>query len=184
MADFGDLVERVAERAGSEAEALTSPVTEEELASAEAALGMALPPLLARLYREVANGGFGPGYQLFPLVGQGETAVEAFRTERAQSAGEDDPHWPTGILPILTWGCGMFAAVDCHSEAGTVLLFEPNAGEDGWEHAWFVDADSLNAWLETWLSGTGWYEAEAFEETETSEPQPWKPAATRLSASK
>ncbi len=52
--------------------------------------------LLARLYREVANGGFGPGYQLFPGAGQGRTTVEAFHTERAESQGEADPHGPTG----------------------------------------------------------------------------------------
>ncbi len=33
-------------------------------------LGFALPPLLASLYREVANGGYGPDYQLLPWSGQ------------------------------------------------------------------------------------------------------------------
>jgi hypothetical protein len=54
----------------------------------------------------------------------------------------------------------MYAAVDCRSPAGTVLLFEPNAGPEDWAEAWFLDADSLVRWLETWIAGTGWYQAQ------------------------
>ncbi|WP_343950186.1 hypothetical protein [Nonomuraea longicatena] len=58
---------------------------------------------------------------------------------------------------MLDWGCGMFAAVDCRSADATVLLFDPNGGPD----AWYVDAESLTDWLETWLAETGWYEEDA-----------------------
>jgi hypothetical protein len=44
-----------------------TPVTMEELAQAEEQLGFALPALLRRIYLEVGNGGFGPGYGLFAL---------------------------------------------------------------------------------------------------------------------
>ena len=37
------------------------------LAETEARLGFTLPPLLARVYTEVADGGFGPGYGLLSL---------------------------------------------------------------------------------------------------------------------
>src|SRR5258708_13239995 len=43
------------------------PVTGEDLAQAEAQLGFGLPSFLRRLYLEVGNGGFGPGYGLFPF---------------------------------------------------------------------------------------------------------------------
>lgn len=87
-----------------------------------------------------------------------------------------------GVLPILDWGCAMYAAVDCRSETATVLLFEPNAMTDDGAAAWFVDAGSLAEWLETWLAGTGWYREDAYENTD-EEPEdmpPWELAASRI----
>src|SRR5258708_36322398 len=43
------------------------PVTQAYLTQAEEMLGFLLPPLLKRIYRDVGNGGFGPGYGLAPL---------------------------------------------------------------------------------------------------------------------
>lgn len=37
--------------------------------SAEAKMGLGLPPLLRELYTQVGNGGFGPGYGVFGLEG-------------------------------------------------------------------------------------------------------------------
>ncbi|MET9936161.1 SMI1/KNR4 family protein, partial [Streptomyces sp. NPDC006324] len=121
---IGDLVLRVAAKAGATSTALPAAATAEEVAEAEATLGFALPPLLTRLYQEVANGGYGPDYQLLPLMGPGRTALSEYRSERSASAGGGTPYWPAGVLPILDWGCGMYAAVDCHGETATVLLFE------------------------------------------------------------
>lgn len=181
--DIDDLVDRVARRAAFDARLLSPCVTAEELAAVEAALGMVLPPMLARLYLEVANGGFGPGYQILPLVGRGRTAADVYRAERGMAGhvpGPHGAHWPAGILPVLDWGCGMYAAVDCADETGTVLLFEPNGFDGDWKDAWFVDAESLAGWLETWLSGTGWYEGDVHEDGGPTRPAPWAPAAERL----
>ncbi len=38
------------------------PLTISEIQDVERRLGFLLPPFLRRLYSEVANGGFGPGY--------------------------------------------------------------------------------------------------------------------------
>ncbi|MBX9423809.1 SMI1/KNR4 family protein [Streptomyces lateritius] len=175
-----DLVRRVAAKARATSRALPPVAGAEEVASAEAALGFPLPPLLASLYREVANGGFGPDYQLLPLVGTGRTVLSEYRSERSASAEGGTPYWPAGVLPILDWGCAMYAAVDCHSETAQVLLFEPNAMTDDGATAWFADADSLTAWLETWLTGTGWYEEDADEHPDVAEPTPWERAAARI----
>ncbi len=45
------------------------------------------------------------------------------------------PHWPRGVLPILDWGCAMYAAVDCLQPHAPILLFEPNAVEENWPKA-------------------------------------------------
>jgi len=43
------------------------PASREQIERCEAALGFPLPELLRRLYAEIGNGGFGPGYGLLPI---------------------------------------------------------------------------------------------------------------------
>lgn len=183
MTDIDDLVQRVAARAASDSKDLPEPVDDARIAEAEGQLGITLHPLLARLYREVADGGFGPDYRLLPLLGSGSSVVGEYLTRREASVGVEHPEWPEGVVPILTWGCAMYAGVDCFSEDGQVLLFEPNPYSGGsWEPCWFLDSASLAAWLETWPAGTGWFEEDAFDRDDLIEPQAWDQAATRLSS--
>ncbi|TLP62488.1 SMI1/KNR4 family protein [Microbispora triticiradicis] len=181
MADVDDVIRRVSAKALSVEGQLPPTAEAEELVQAEKQLGFPLPPVLARLYREVANGGFGPDYQFFPLLGEGRTAVSVYLEERSMSLSCAAAFWPAGVLPILDWGCGMYAAVDCQSSEGAVLLFDPNPiDNDDWHLAWFADSKSLINWLETWLSGRGWYE----EDTDGGgDMQPWEMARARLSES-
>ncbi|GAT67792.1 glucan biosynthesis protein [Planomonospora sphaerica] len=177
MTDIDDLLRRVSAKASATVEHLPPPATAEEVTQAERILGFRLPDVLVRLYREVADGGFGPDYRLLPLLGEGRTAVRDYQEERNGSESGGDAHWPEDVLPILDWGCGMYAAVDCRSPEGTVLLFEPNGVSGDWHHAWHVDAESLADWLEAWTSGTGWYEEDADED---GEMRPWESARQRL----
>ncbi|MEE4495905.1 SMI1/KNR4 family protein [Streptomyces sp. BE230] len=183
MTDLDDLLQRIATRAASDNKDLPEPVDDARIAEAERQLGITLHPLLARLYREVADGGFGPDYRLLPLLGPGSSVVGEYLTRREASVGAEHPEWPEGVVPILTWGCAMDAGVDCLSEDGQVLLFEPNPYSGGsWEQCWFLDSPGLAAWLETWLAGTGWFEEGAFDRGDLVEPQPWDQAASRLSS--
>ncbi|MFK0181653.1 SMI1/KNR4 family protein [Streptomyces xanthochromogenes] len=183
MTDTDNLVRRVATRAASDSNDLPEPVDDAYIAVAEAQLGIALHPLLARLYREVAAGGFGPDYRLLPLLGPGSSVVGEYLTRREASVGVEHPQWPEGVVPILAWGCGIYAGVDCFSEGGQVLLFEPNPYSGGsWDECWFLDSPSLAAWLETWLAGAGWYEEDALGRGDLVEPQEWEQAADRLSS--
>ncbi len=125
----------------------------------------------------MANGGFGPEYQLLSLAGgpTGEQAVDLYLSRRTQNAGTDWA-WPEGVLPILTWGCGMYAAVDCHSAEGMVLMFEPNPGDP--DAAWYVETPSLEAWLTGYIEDSGWWvAAEAGEDYD--DMQPWPHARDR-----
>ncbi|SCD29569.1 hypothetical protein GA0115252_100313 [Streptomyces sp. DfronAA-171] len=181
VTETDELLRRVATRALSESPHLPAPVPEARLAEAEGRLGFPLHPLLARLYREVADGGFGPDYRLLPLLGPDESVVGEYLARREEPG--EHPMWPEGIVPVLTWGCAMYAAVDCFDENGQVLLFEPNAYAGGpWDGCWFHDSGSLAAWLGTWLAGTGWYEEDARDGDGAAEPQAWDRAASRLSA--
>ncbi|MFE2294497.1 SMI1/KNR4 family protein [Streptomyces sp. NPDC059452] len=190
MNEYDDLIERVSARARTSKEH-RPPVSAEALATAEKRLGFPLHPLLAALYRRAGDGGYGPDYLLFPLLLgdnsplHGTTATEEDSVVDGYLARIPPPEtdtwwaWPKAVVPILHWGCAMIAAVDCLSEDGTVLLFEPNAitGQDV-TSGWFVDAGSLAEWLETWLTGSGWYEEGTIYEEFTMAP--WPDAASRL----
>ncbi|MCX4690707.1 SMI1/KNR4 family protein [Kitasatospora purpeofusca] len=183
MNDFNELVSRVA-AASVAGEVLRPPVSATELGEAERELGFRLHPLLAALYQKVGNGGFGPAASVLPLSGgpdaHWETSVVQGYLDRIPREGSDTWwSWPEGVVPVLDWGCAMLACVDCRSEDGTVLLFEPNAiaGQDV-SSGWFVDAGSLAEWLEAWLDGRGWYEADPADGD--FELVPWADAASRL----
>jgi hypothetical protein len=178
----GLLIERVLTRAFEEAD-LPTRATSAMVAEAEVRLGFTLHPLLARLYTDVGDGGFGPGPGggLLPLLGPGRNVVDEYLSLFETPALEQCAGWPAGALPILDWGCSMRAAVDCHDEMGQVLLFEPNAhsGAGAYDDCWFLDTLSLAAWLEAWLSETAWY-SPSLGAHEVIYPRPWAHAAARL----
>ncbi|WP_052850557.1 SMI1/KNR4 family protein [Streptomyces avicenniae] len=176
MSDLPTLFARVRARAERESGDLRPCVGEQDVARAESLLGFPLPPVLAGLYRHVADGGFGPEYFLLPLVGEEGTVVSTYRALRAEAGT-----WPHGMVPVLDWGCGMYAAVDCLREGAPVLLFEPNAVGDDWADAWFEDAPSLRGWLLSWLDGTGWWEEEVMAAGGV-ELTRWPGAGARLAA--
>ncbi|WP_256962010.1 SMI1/KNR4 family protein [Streptomyces sp. NRRL B-24572] len=147
MNEYDDLLERVSIRAAA-SRPHRPPVTADALAAAEERLGFPLHPLLAALYRQAGDGGFGPEYTLFPLArttaAEEDSVVDGYLARVPTADADTWRSWPKGVVPILDWGCAMIAAVDCLSEDGAVLLFEPNAITDqDLTRAWFVDASSL-----------------------------------------
>ncbi|BBA98414.1 hypothetical protein RVR_4582 [Actinacidiphila reveromycinica] len=179
MTDHRTLLDRVRGRADEQTADLPPCVGEQDVARAESALGFVLPPLLGGLYRQVANGGFGPEYFLLPLTGEGRTVVGEYGSLRTSTSES----WPHGVLPVLDWGCGMYAAVDCLRPGAPVLLFEPNAVGEDWADAWFEDSPSLAAWLASWVEGTGWWEEEVMMSEDARELVPWPDAARRIAGS-
>ncbi|MGW1543699.1 SMI1/KNR4 family protein [Streptomyces sp. NPDC002309] len=175
MTEIEQLLARVEDKAGNTRPrgwtSLPEPVEAATVARAEAALGFRLPPLLARLYTRIGDGGFGPEYGLLPLLDSppaGEpAAVVQYLAHREGARRDPEWPWPEGVLPISHWGCAMYACVDCLDPRAPVLLYEPNAGDAA--HAWYADAPSLTDWLHAWVEGTGWYE----ETEEGSEMEPW-----------
>jgi hypothetical protein len=177
MDTHADLLERLAGRAHAEHPDLPAPVDARTIQQAEGDLGFALHPLLRAIYTQVGDGGFGPDYQLLPLAGTSgnESAVSRYMAGREEGEGTDWA-WPQGVLPILTWGCAMYACVDCHSADGTVLLFEPNPGDP--DEAWYVDSPTLAGWLEHYLADTGWWIA-VENGDDVADMAPWPHARER-----
>lgn len=130
-----------------------------EVAEFERRVGRPLPTLWRRVYTEVGNGGFGPGYGLLGLVtgartDEGDSAAE-FVEELLGGEDPEDPDfaWPEGLVPICHWGCAIYSCIDLRTEAAPVVRFDPNGhGPDfGWEGAWRREARTSRAWLRAWI---------------------------------
>ncbi|MFJ8012825.1 SMI1/KNR4 family protein [Streptomyces sp. NPDC096339] len=174
MNETEQLLEQVADRVRNSAQGrgtpLPKPLADGEIARAEGILGFALPPLLAKLYTRVGDGGFGPEYGLLPL----RQVIERHEARRASGW-----RWPEGVLPMADFGCGMDACVDCRSETAQVLLFDPNPGEP--DLAWYVDSPGLADWLRGWLDGSAWFcDESGLGEEFDLEPVPWAEFRSRI----
>jgi hypothetical protein len=124
---------------------LLPPVEPAQIARAEASLGLALPPFLSRLYREVANGGFGPGGGLVGLHGghgdsAGLTLVEVYKLFRKADDG-----WPVALLPLWEGDPPTWFGVDVRSVDERVVLDN--------EYGARPTAYTLRTWFEAWLRG-------------------------------
>ncbi|MEU8510661.1 SMI1/KNR4 family protein [Kitasatospora sp. NPDC048722] len=172
--DEDELIARVRRRAAADATPPAAPATAEEVVAAEAALGLALPPLLVRLYREVGDGGYGPdGHLLWPL-----RRIVAANPRRTAPGGR-----PVGVVSVLDWGCAMSAVVDCLRPDAPVLLHEPNAEPQDPADTWFEDRPSLARWLADWLDGRAWWEEHVMMDERDGEMLPrWPDAAARIAA--
>jgi hypothetical protein len=150
-----ELVFRIKERAndptrriscrGGPVPDLFSPTTCESVRAAESKMGFALPSLLARLYIEVANGGFGPGFGLYGLPGghaedlRGLTLPELYLSDI-------EYEWPPKLVTICDWGCTMGSAIDCSSPDGDVVFLGDSSPRCMPEGIMFA------AWLEDWVN--------------------------------
>src|SRR5579885_20602 len=89
------------------------PVTEEDIAYAEALLGYPLPPFLKRIYLEVGNGGFGPGYGLASLLTPEGESAHVYRSIVHTTLHYRGRSWPETLLFLCDWGCAIYSSVDC-----------------------------------------------------------------------
>jgi hypothetical protein len=136
--------------AGSNEVEFASP---EAIAEAEQVIGFPLPPLLRRIYMEVANGGFGPknggvlGVPGAEPIDDWEDIVEAY-----QAFGSDpEINVPPGFVWLVDWGCAIWSIMDCSDGNGRMWGWDPNAGLDG---ALFPQNMNLAEWLTAYLDGS------------------------------
>jgi len=131
------------------------------IAADEQTLRFKLPPLLKRLYVEVSNGGWGPGYGLLGLTGGakddlGQTAVQYYVSLRKRSPSDNNPSWcwPTGLLALCHWGCGIYSCIDCMQPAFPMVAFDPNGRPfKDWTEAFFAECDGFEQWIGLWADG-------------------------------
>jgi SMI1 / KNR4 family (SUKH-1) len=140
---------------------LPPPASPQEVSEIESTTGLRLPPFLREVYLSVANGCFGPGYGLMPLIRHPideaeETVLGVYDSFRQPDPDDPAWAWPKNLLPICDWGCAIRSCVDCSSGIGPVVRFDPNGHGPGveWESAFEAESPSITAWLVGWASGT------------------------------
>jgi hypothetical protein len=139
---------------------LPPKASKQSVVAAEEALGFSLPPLLRRIYLEVANGGFGPDYGLIGVGGghlddQKHNVVDLFLSTCSVEWRKHFPRWPDKTLRVLHWGCAMYTTIDCSTPEYRIFHFEPNPGEEGLgiPNCLIPHSFNLGGFFEAWLDG-------------------------------
>jgi SMI1 / KNR4 family (SUKH-1) len=135
-----------------------TPTPPEAVQEAERLLGHPLPLLLRRLYMEVGNGGFGPGYGILGMRGghcdeYQHTAVDLYRQARS-GAFTSSGSMPAALLPLCHWGCGIHSLIDCADCEAGMWAWDPNpAPPDDIGKALFPQSMTFTEWLGRWVEG-------------------------------
>jgi hypothetical protein len=128
-----------------------------DIERAEQRLNFPLPPLLAALYIQLGNGGFGP--EVIGLLGgavdeNGRSIVELYELMRLSDPTDHTWQWPEKLVPFVDWGCAIKSCIDCSAAPYQVVRFDPNGHTDtsSWDDAFHSESPSLEAWFEGWLN--------------------------------
>lgn len=139
------------------------PVSSADIEQAEALVGFPLPTIIKRLYVEVGNGGFGPGYGLLPLNNEEDpqaletdslvTTYLALHpsTQRQTEERSGFPALPEKLIMICDWGCNISSWIDCSQRELPVLRSEATLDCNEFT----LEASSFASWLEHWLKECG-----------------------------
>lgn len=139
---------------------IAPPASQAVLAETEQRLGFALPPLLRRVYGEVGNGGFGPGYGLIGALGgaqddRGDTIVEAYLGRMGTDPRDPFWAWPEKLVPLLSWGGAVYSCGDFSDPGCEMVLFDPQLYAPGTplSAALKPHGMTLSTFLERWITG-------------------------------
>jgi SMI1 / KNR4 family (SUKH-1) len=131
------------------------PASADAVEEAEALIGCQLPPLLRRLYLEVGNGGFGPGYGVLGLRGGHRDGTRRAALDLYREAHDSSSkHWsflPASLLPVCYWGCGIYSFIDCSRPEGPMWGWDPNPPAS--RQSLFPEPFTLAGWLDRWVRG-------------------------------
>lgn len=116
-------------------------VSREGIEFAEDFFGFTLPKLLKRSYREISNGGFGPGPIIGLPGGHKSSWGDLFQTWTVmQEIDECEESW----LPIIDWGCWEVSLIDCDNEFQMITHYDEDF------HSEEYTFDTL---IDRWLAG-------------------------------
>jgi len=132
------------------------PVSSDELEYAEQRLGFHLPHLLRKMYLQVGNGGFGPGYGFLALNKNGSPNYHMnlvdWYLECTNPSHES--FWPRDYIVVIDWGDGITSAVKWTDPDSPVYRCNGDQYEEGsFEQVMKLESPSLKTWLQDWLNG-------------------------------
>jgi hypothetical protein len=116
---------------------------------AETLAGQPLPVLLRRLYLEVVNGGFGPGYGVLGVRG-GHTSGRRTAVDLLHQRRPDPEPGPVVPFVLCDWGCGITTVIDLSN--GLIWGSDPNPSPPGVPFT-FPQHMTIDDWLTKWLDG-------------------------------
>ncbi|MGA5822317.1 hypothetical protein ACPC54_31160 [Kitasatospora sp. NPDC094028] len=140
-----EIIDRIRERTRPG----TLPAPPEAVAELEAAVGHRMPPLLRRIYLDIADGGFGrrDGALSLTEFRDEPRMVETYLDWR-EGYGEN---YPVSVVPLLTWGCAIWSLVDFSTPAGRMWGWDPHG--TCLPHSLFPERFTLADRLTGWLDG-------------------------------
>ena len=128
----------------------------EAVAELEAVVGYPMPPLLKRIYLEVADGGFGRRGEALsladPEAGYRYSDADLLLAEY-RGWSQSTPGYPPSVVPLLTWGCAIWSLVDFSTPEGRMWGWDPNARCPWHGEALFPEDFTLAERLQGWLEG-------------------------------
>jgi hypothetical protein len=122
---------------------LGPPTSADAIEAAEREMGCHFHQFHRRLFREVGNGGFGPGYGLIGIPEGSLDVEERSLIELNQGLFSDHDGQMSSVVPLCGWGCGIWSCVDC--ETGAILSISEFGLRDL--------EQGLHSWFEDWISG-------------------------------
>jgi hypothetical protein len=132
-------------RTVARARTLPPPATSEAVAEAEEVIGFPLPPLLRRLYLEVANGGFGPHKGILGVRGGTAQGNFADIADLYRDGPDPSGRIRAGLVLIYDWGCTIWSLVDFRDPNGAMWC---NHEGEHWPQGM-----NLAEWLTSTLEG-------------------------------
>ena len=133
-----------------------SILSDHEIVQSESILGFPVPALLKEIYSTIGNGGFGPGYGLLGLHNGfsddlGNNAIELYKLNLLPDSDDPSWIWPTNLLPICHWGCAIYSCIDCSSETGEIVTFDPNLHDESWKTCFILQPRNIESWIRAWI---------------------------------
>ncbi|MFE2086140.1 SMI1/KNR4 family protein [Streptomyces sp. NPDC059460] len=122
------------------------PASLDTVEDAERTIGFPLPPLVRRLYLEIADGGVGPSRGISPLNDEELAMANSYLDYlNAELAPEDPPAPPPGVLFFCDFGGITWALLDCRHPEGQMWWWD-----QGDRHK--LDL-TFPQWMQAWLDG-------------------------------
>ena len=130
-------------------------LSEGVIAATERELDLKFPDTLRRLYTEIGDGGFGPGYGFLRMHTSSspheDTIVDLYQSFHGPDPSDSSWKWPEGLLLVSDWGRAIRAGVICATNR--IIVFDPNLHDSDWAETFLDQGCTLDEWLEKWCAG-------------------------------